>query len=97
MLKKSGVKSPRVELDEIGPSFNFVLRRHHTAPAHLYKTACKVPKVAKVRETSFHYDHLSDALVLSCKGRYTLGKCLNVKLIVFGQRTVHQISSFSLF
>jgi ribosome production factor 2 len=48
LLKKSGVKTPRVELDEIGPSFQFTIRRHQTAPAHAFKVACRVPKVVKL-------------------------------------------------
>ena len=48
LLRKSGVKTPRIELEEIGPSFDLVLRRHQMAPSHLYKEACKVPRTVKV-------------------------------------------------
>ncbi len=48
LLKKSGVKTPRIELEEIGPSFDLVLRRHQMAPSHLYREACKVPRTVKV-------------------------------------------------
>ena len=48
LLKKSGVKTPRIELEEMGPSFDLVLRRHQTAPPALYKTACRTPKALKV-------------------------------------------------
>ena len=48
MLKKSGLPTPRVELDEIGPSLDLVLRRTHLASSDLYKEACKVPKATKV-------------------------------------------------
>ena len=48
LLKKSGHPTPRVELDEIGPSLDLVLRRTHLASSDLYKEACKVPKAAKV-------------------------------------------------
>lgn len=48
-LKKSGVKTPRVELEEIGPSFDFVLRRTHLAEESLYKEALKQPKALKVK------------------------------------------------
>jgi len=48
-LKKSGLKTPRVELEEIGPSFDFVLRRTHLADESLYKEALRQPKALKVR------------------------------------------------
>jgi len=48
-LKKSGLKTPRVEVEEIGPSFDFVLRRTHLAEESLYKEALKQPKVLKVK------------------------------------------------
>jgi len=48
-LKKSGLKTPRVELEEIGPSFDFVLRRSHLAEESLYKEALKQPKALKVK------------------------------------------------
>ena len=48
LLKKSGHPTPRVELDEIGPSLDLVVRRTHLASTDLYKEACKVPKATKV-------------------------------------------------
>ena len=48
LLKKSGHPTPRVELDEIGPSLDLVMRRTHLASSDLYKEACKVPKATKV-------------------------------------------------
>lgn len=48
-LKKSGLKTPRVEVEEIGPSFDFVLRRTHLAEESLYKEALKQPKALKVK------------------------------------------------
>lgn len=40
-LNKSGTKYPRVELEEIGPSVDLVLRRTQLASEDLFKTACK--------------------------------------------------------
>jgi len=48
-LKKSGLKTPRVELEEIGPSFDFVVRRTHLADDSLYKQSLKQPKLNKPR------------------------------------------------
>ncbi|XP_026748884.1 ribosome production factor 2 homolog [Galleria mellonella] len=47
LLKKSGQRTPRVELEEIGPSIDFKLRRTKLAADDLYKEACKIPKEAK--------------------------------------------------
>merc|ERR1711902_338861 len=43
-LQKSGTKYPRVELEEIGPSLDLVLRRSQLASDDLFKTACKQVK-----------------------------------------------------
>lgn len=49
VLKKSGQKNPRVELEEIGPSADLVVRRTHLASDDLFKTATK--KVKNVLKT----------------------------------------------
>jgi len=49
-LKKSGLKTPRVELEEIGPSFDLVLRRTRLASEELYKQALKRPKFVKPKK-----------------------------------------------
>ena len=48
LLKKSGSRTPRVELEEMGPSLDFVMRRTHLASDDLMKAATKVPKAIKV-------------------------------------------------
>lgn len=65
LLKKSGHPTPRVELDEIGPSLDLVIRRTHLASSDLYKQACKVPKATKVSNIN---DHACDInLEILCK------------------------------
>lgn len=49
LLKKSGCRTPRIELEEIGPSLDLVLRRTHLASDDLYKLAHRKPKALKVR------------------------------------------------
>lgn len=48
MLKKSGGHLPRVELEEMGPSFDFEMRRSQLASAGDFKKACRQPKANKV-------------------------------------------------
>ncbi|XP_066533261.1 ribosome production factor 2 homolog isoform X2 [Hoplias malabaricus] len=50
LLKKSGCRTPRVELEEIGPSFDLVLRRTHLASDDLYRTAHRQPKGVKPKK-----------------------------------------------
>uniref|UniRef100_A0A3B4YD37 Ribosome production factor 2 homolog n=1 Tax=Seriola lalandi dorsalis TaxID=1841481 RepID=A0A3B4YD37_SERLL len=50
LLKKSGCRTPRIELEEIGPSFDFVLRRTHLASDDLYKLAHRQPKALKAKK-----------------------------------------------
>uniref|UniRef100_A0A6B2EFI5 Ribosome production factor 2 homolog n=1 Tax=Phlebotomus kandelakii TaxID=1109342 RepID=A0A6B2EFI5_9DIPT len=46
-LKKSGQRTPRIELMEIGPACDFVIRRTKIASQDLYKLARKRPKQLK--------------------------------------------------
>lgn len=48
LLKKSGSQVPRIELEEMGPSLDLVMRRSHLASDDLMKQACKQPKATKV-------------------------------------------------
>lgn len=50
LLKKSGCRTPRIELEEIGPSFDFTMRRTHLASDDLYKTAHRQPKALKPKK-----------------------------------------------
>eukprot|EP00033_Pygsuia_biforma_P001348 GCRY01001527.1.p1 GENE.GCRY01001527.1~~GCRY01001527.1.p1 ORF type:complete len:215 (+),score=41.12 GCRY01001527.1:324-968(+) len=56
IFKKSGCKLPRVELEEMGPNFDFTVRRSRLPSTELYKQACKtrkaVHKAPKVKNVS---------------------------------------------
>jgi hypothetical protein len=47
-LKKSGTRLPRAELEEMGPSFDFVIRRTRFATPDVWKTATRVPRELQV-------------------------------------------------
>ncbi|WAR07086.1 RPF2-like protein [Mya arenaria] len=50
ILKKSGSRVPRVELDEMGPSVDFSVRRTKIASDDLYKRALKKPKTSTIKK-----------------------------------------------
>lgn len=50
LLKKSGTKTPQIELEEVGPSLNLKLRRIKIASEEMYRLARRVPKEAKVNQ-----------------------------------------------
>lgn len=69
-LKKSGQKTPRIELEEIGPSVDFKLRRTKLAGDDLYKEACKVARGAR----TFTKKNISRDAFGSKLGRIHMGK-----------------------
>ncbi|XP_032877892.1 ribosome production factor 2 homolog [Amblyraja radiata] len=50
LMKKSGCRIPRIELEEMGPSFDFVLKRTHLASDDLYKKSLQQPKSLKAKK-----------------------------------------------
>lgn len=50
LMKKSGTKTPRVELEEIGPHADLTLRRTKIASDDLFRTARRQPKENKVKK-----------------------------------------------
>ncbi|CAO3683186.1 unnamed protein product [Umbelopsis vinacea] len=49
-LKKSGAKTPRIELEEMGPSLDFKLRRVQLPKPEIWKLATMVPKELKPKK-----------------------------------------------
>ncbi|KAF5887370.1 ribosome production factor 2, partial [Clarias magur] len=47
LLKKSGCRTPRIELEEMGPSLDLVVRRTHLSSDDLYRTALRQPRGVK--------------------------------------------------
>ncbi|XP_075059027.1 ribosome production factor 2 homolog [Mixophyes fleayi] len=50
LMKKSGCRTPRIELEEMGPSFDFVMRRTHLASDDLFKLSLKRPKALQAKK-----------------------------------------------
>lgn len=70
LLKKSGQKTPRIELEEIGPSADFSIRRTKIASEDLYKLSRKQPKQLRVTKKK----NLSTDALGNTKGRVHMGK-----------------------
>uniref|UniRef100_A0A8C0UWC1 Ribosome production factor 2 homolog n=1 Tax=Cyanistes caeruleus TaxID=156563 RepID=A0A8C0UWC1_CYACU len=66
LLKKSGCKIPRIELEEMGPSLDLVMRRTHLASDDLFKLSLKQPKGLKV--CTLERASLSDLSAMKSKG-----------------------------
>ncbi|KAI9283216.1 Brix domain-containing protein [Sporodiniella umbellata] len=68
-LKKSGVKTPRVELEEMGPHYDFVVRRTTLPKADMWSAAAKVPKELSTKKAkNIEKDEMGDTY-----GRIHLG------------------------
>ena len=68
-MLKSGGRLPRIELEEMGPSFDLEVRRSHLASEEVYKKACRQPRANKVGLVLLHiliyidpchYNHVED-------------------------------------
>lgn len=57
-LKKSGAQVPRTELAEVGPRFDFSVRRSRAAPDEFQTQSMKQPKIDKKKEKNVSYDSL---------------------------------------
>uniref|UniRef100_A0A7S0R6A6 Ribosome production factor 2 homolog n=1 Tax=Chlamydomonas leiostraca TaxID=1034604 RepID=A0A7S0R6A6_9CHLO len=57
-LKKSGTRKPRVDLVEMGPRLDLVVRRHRAPPPDLEKEAMRQPHIGKRKEKNVGSDLL---------------------------------------
>ena len=64
-MKKSGSRTPRIELEDMGPSVDFVMRRTKLASDDLYKRSLKIPKNATV--SAFSMDDIFLELFLGAQ------------------------------
>ncbi|KAI8085052.1 brix domain-containing protein 1 [Halteromyces radiatus] len=80
-MKKSGVKTPRVELEEMGPHYDFVVRRANAAKADLWKAATKVPtELKKPKVKNVNVDEMGDKLGRIHVGQQELHKIQTRKM-----------------
>ncbi|KAJ9078955.1 rRNA-binding ribosome biosynthesis protein rpf2 [Entomophthora muscae] len=62
-LKKSGTRLPRVELEEMGPSFDMNMRRTRFANPDVMKQALRVPKELKPKKVkNINHDDFGDKM-----------------------------------
>lgn len=76
-LKKSGMATPRVELEEVGPRIDWEIRRHKQADEMVLKNALKVPKELKQinrTEKNVEYDGAGDFVARVHVGKQDLDK-----------------------
>ena len=52
LMKKSGTKLPRIELEEMGPRADLAIRRTHLASEDLFKSACKQVRICAIYAVS---------------------------------------------
>ncbi|CAI2174493.1 20718_t:CDS:2 [Funneliformis geosporum] len=80
-LKKSGEKTPRVELEEMGPSYVFRIRRFKFANDDVYKLATKVPKINKPKKIkNIDVNEMGDKIGRIHLGKQDLGKLQTRKM-----------------
>ena len=77
VLLKSGASTPRVELEEIGPRFELVLRRRQLASDDLFRRSLKQPVQLKPKKTK----NISISDLGTTFGRVHLGKQDFTKLV----------------
>ncbi|KAI8061707.1 brix domain-containing protein 1 [Gongronella butleri] len=80
-MKKSGVRTPRVELENMGPNFDFVLRRTLAPKRELWKNAIRVPtEVKKTKTKNVEKDDLGDTYGRIHVGQQQLNKIQTRKM-----------------
>ncbi|GAA5809938.1 hypothetical protein MFLAVUS_003353 [Mucor flavus] len=69
-MKKSGLKTPRVELAEMGPNYDLKMKRVNVPKPDMWKSAVRVPKEVKPKKVkNIEVDEMGDKY-----GRIHLGK-----------------------
>ncbi|CAJ0841816.1 2191_t:CDS:2, partial [Entrophospora sp. SA101] len=79
--EKSGQKIPRVELEEMGPSYDFVIRRTKFAKEEVYKAAIKIPRELKPRKKkNIDVNELNDKVARIHLGKQDFNKIQTRKM-----------------
>ncbi|XP_068087406.1 ribosome production factor 2 homolog isoform X2 [Hyperolius riggenbachi] len=94
LLKKSGCRTPRIELEEMGPSFDFVMRRTHLASDDLYKLAMKRPKALQAKKKkNISHDTFGTKYGRIHMQKQDLGKLQTRKVKALKKRPAEKIAS----
>jgi ribosome production factor 2 len=94
LLKKAGnSKLPRVELEEIGPSFDLTLRRTQFAPEAMMKEAMRTPKDPRVdgKRKNISKNEIGDKLGRIHLGKQDLSGMALARMKGLGRKRSHQI------
>ncbi|KAG9283961.1 hypothetical protein G9A89_005468 [Geosiphon pyriformis] len=79
--KKSGQRTPRIELEEMGPSFDFRMRRTKFAKDEVYKAATRVPRELKPKKIkNIDLNEIGDRVGRIHLGRQDLSKLQTRKM-----------------
>jgi len=62
LMKKSGSKFPRIELEEVGPTMDLSIRRRKQASDELVKAALKVAKPLGTKRKNIETGHMGDTM-----------------------------------
>ncbi|CAG8613673.1 17823_t:CDS:2 [Cetraspora pellucida] len=80
-MTKSGQKVPRVELEDMGPNYEFKFRRTRFAKEEVYKIATKIPKTLKPKKVkNVGVNEIGDKVGRIHVGRQDLGKLQTRKM-----------------
>ncbi|CAJ0951589.1 unnamed protein product [Ranitomeya imitator] len=96
LLKKSGCRTPRIELEEMGPSFDFVMRRTHLASDDLYKLSLKRPKALQAKKKkNISHDTFGTQYGRIHMQKQDLGKLQTRKVKALKKRPAEKMSAAS--
>ena len=97
-MKKSGSRVPRIELEDMGPSVDFIMRRTKLASEDLYKRSLKVPKTAtvsklKVKNVYRHLEIIFDIFFFyQCASFWYIFHFFSIIILVQAFMEIHKLT-----
>ncbi|CAG8497616.1 320_t:CDS:2 [Ambispora gerdemannii] len=96
-MKKSGQRIPRVELEEMGPSFDFRFRRTKFAKEDVYRAATRVPKELKPKKIkNIDVNEIGDRVGRIHLGKQDLSQLQTRKMKGLKKRTINEIDAMDI-